>query len=195
MSADSSVTETLRFPSISLTHDDFAPMAQGARSNGLFRGLTDADAETVLSYCRYCVVNSGVTIIEEGTQADFMMFVAEGQLNVTRTDPVGQKVSLGTVSIGAILGESAITDRAVRFASVQTATRCAVGVLYRDAFRRMSIAHPETALALVTSLFNQTNQRLRNVAEQLVKSVAVRSAAEQTVELLSKVLFDRRSAR
>lgn len=195
MSANSNVRETLRFPSISLTHDDFTPMAHAARANGLFRGLTDADAETVLSYCRFCVVDEGVRIIEEGTPADFMMFVAEGQLSVSRTSPSGDQVSLGNVSIGAILGESAITDRAVRFASVESVSRCAVGVLYRDAFQRMSVAHPETALALVTCLFNQTNQRLRNVAEQLVKSVAVRSAAEQTVELLSKVLFDRRNAR
>lgn len=136
-------------PGTAATQDTFAPLLRAARSNGLFSSLSDSDAETVFSFCLFSFVEQDVQLIAEGDHADYLLFIADGRVNVTCNSSDNQVLRVGTASIGAMLGESAISAIGPRSASVATASRCALGYLYHMDFKRLCVAHPETALRFV----------------------------------------------
>ena len=179
-------------PGTAATQNTFAPLLRAARSNGLFSSLSDSDAEIVFSFCLFSFVEQDVQLIAEGDHADYLLFIADGRVNVTCNNSDSQVLRVGTASIGAMLGESAIPATGPRSASVATTSRCALGYLYHNDFKRLCIAHPETALRFVIMVLGQMSERMRAVVKQLTEANQVHSAAQASLELLSKVLFDRR---
>lgn len=175
-------------PGSAVTQSYLAPLLQVARRNGMFSSLSDSDAEIVLSFCHFSFVGNDVQLFAAGDQADYMLFIADGRVNVTCKSADNQVLRVGTASIGAILGESAITSISQRTSSVTTASLCALGYLYYDDFDRMCIAHPETALRFLIMMFNQMSGRMRSMINMLTEANQMHSS----LELLSKVLFDRR---
>jgi len=180
------------FPGSPATRTEFAPLLRAARDHGMFSMLSEADAEILFSYCQFGFVESGIQLFSVGDLAEYMLFIIEGRANVDCSCSDEQVLRVGTVGIGAIIGESAITSISQRNASVVTATRCALGFLHYGDFNRLRIAHPETALRFLIMLFSQMNARMRAMVKQLTEANQVRIAAETSLELLSKVLFDRR---
>ena len=180
------------FPGSSATRSEFAPLLRAARDNGMFSMLSELDAEILFSFCHFGFVESGVQLFSVGDLAEYMLFIIDGRANVNCSSSDDEVLRVGTVGTGAIIGESAITSISQRNASVTTASRCAFGYLHYGDFNRLRIAHPETALRFLIMLFSQMNGRMRAMVKQLTEANQVRVAAETSMELLSKVLFDRR---
>lgn len=191
-SARARADSTRTLPGSAVTQAAFAPLLQAARSNGMFSSLSESDVEIVFSICRYSFVEKDVQLFGVGDQADYLLFIADGRVNVWCKSSDNQVLHVGMASIGAILGESAITSISQRSASVTTASRCALGYLYYEDFDRLCITHPEIALRFLIMMFNQTTERMRAMVNQLTEASQVRAAAQTSLELLSKVLFDRR---
>jgi CRP-like cAMP-binding protein len=179
-------------PGMPATLSTFAPLLQAARGNGLFSSLGDADAQILFSFCHFSFVEKDVKLIAEGDRADYLLFIADGRVDVVCDGADGQVLRVGTASVGAMLGETAITAVGQRSASVATASRCALGFLYHEDFKRLCAAHPDCALRFLIMMFNQMSGRMRAVAKQLTEANQVRSAAQTSLDLLSKVLLDRR---
>lgn len=180
------------FPGSPAARSEFAPLLRAARDHGMFSMLSEADAEILFSYCQFGFVESGIQLFSVGDLAEYMLFIIEGRANVDCSSSDDQVLRVGTVGTGAIIGESAITSISQRNASVVTASRCALGYLHYGDFNRLRIVHPETALRFLIMLFSQMNGRMRAMVKQLTEANQVRVAAETSLELLSKVLFDRR---
>lgn len=173
--------------------EQIEPLLRTARIAGLLQGLSDSDFETVMSFCRFHTVEVGTRVIHEGADANCLMLVVDGRLDVRRGDGRGGELKIGTVGITSVLGEAAITAETPRFASVDAATRAVLGFLYHADFERMISTHPTTALQLILVLFNQVSARMRNVALQLVEASKVRDVAKLSMEMLSEVLLNRPS--
>ena len=176
---------------IDFPREQIEPLLRTTRMAGLLQELSDADFEIIIGFCRFRSVQPGTRVIQEGTDADCLLLVVDGRLDVRRSDGRGGELNIGTVGIGSVLGEAAITTHTARFASVDAATRAVLGSLYHADFQRMTSIHPATALRLILVLFNQVSARMRNVAEQLVAASKVRTAAQLSMEMLSNVLLDR----
>jgi CRP-like cAMP-binding protein len=180
------------FPGSPASRSEFAPLLRAARDHGMFSMLSEADAEILFSYCQFGFAESGIQLFSVGDLAEYMLFIIEGRANVDCSCSDNEVLRVGTVGTGAIIGESAITSISQRNASVVTASRCALGFLHYGDFNRLRIAHPETALRFLIMLFSQMNARMRAMVKQLTEANQVRIAAETSLDLLSKVLFDRR---
>jgi CRP-like cAMP-binding protein len=179
-------------PGSIVSQGTFASLLRAARNNGMFSTLSESDAELVFSLCHFGFVDHDVRLFNLGDQAEYLLFIAEGRVNVLCPASGGKMQLIGTAGIGAILGESAITTISQRTAAVVTATRCALGYLYYDDFNRLCSAHPEVALRFMIMMFNQTSGRMRSMINQLIQVSQVRAAAETSLELLSKALGDGR---
>lgn len=184
---------TRNLPGSIVPQSTFAPLLRAARNNGMFSTLSESDAEIVFSLCHFGFVDHDVRLFNLGDQAEYLLFIAEGRVNVLCNSAGGRMQLIGTAGIGAILGESAITSISQRTAAVVTATRCALGYLYYDDFNRLCSAHPEVALRFMIMMFNQTSGRMRSMINQLTQVSEVRAAAETSLELLSKALIDART--
>jgi CRP-like cAMP-binding protein len=182
---------TRNLPGSIVTQSTFASLLRAARNNGMFSTLSESDAEIVFSFCHFGFVDHDVQLFSVGDQAEYLLFIAEGRVNVLCNSSGSQMLRIGTAGIGAILGESAITSISQRTASVVTASRCAFGYLYYDDFNRLCIAHPEIALRFLIMMFNQMSGRMRAMINQLSEASQVRVAAEGSLELLSKALIGR----
>jgi len=158
----------------------------------MFASLSDADVDIVLSVCHFVFVEKDVQLFSVGDQADHLLFIVDGRVNVWCNSTDKQVMNVGMAGIGAILGESAITSISQRSASVTTASRCVLGYLFYDDFKRLCITHSEIALRFLVMMFNQVSERMRSMVRQLTEGSQVRAAAQTSLELLSKVLFDRR---
>ena len=177
-----------------VTQGNLVPLLRAARSNGLFSSLSAPDAEMVLSFCHFNFVEKDDRLFEAGDQADYLLFIVDGRVMLTCNTVDRQVLRVGTAGIGAILGESAITSISQRAASATTASRCVLDYLFYKDFSRLCTAHPEVALRFLIMMFDQTNGRMRAMTKQLTETaIHARSMAETTMELLSKVLFDRRT--
>lgn len=183
---------TRALPGSAVTQANVVPLLQAARNNGMFSLLSESDVEIVLSICHFSFVEKDVQLFGVGDQADYLLFIVDGRVNVWCNSTDNQALHVGTASIGAILGESAITSISQRSASVTTVSRCALGYLFYEDFNRLCISHPESALRFLVMMFNQVAERMRAMVSQLTEASQVRAAAQMSLELLSKVLFDRR---
>ena len=183
---------TRNWPGSPVTQSTFASLLRTARNNGMFGTLNESDAEIIFSYCHFGFVEHGVQLFSVGDLAEYMLFIVDGRVNVLCSGSDDQVLRVGTVGMGAIIGESAITAISQRNASVVTASRCALGYLAHEDFHRICVAHPETALRFLIMMFNQMSGRMRAMVNKLTEANEVRLAAEMSLELLSKVLFDRR---
>ncbi len=186
-------SSTRNLPGSILPQSTFAPLLRAARSNGMFSTLSESDAEIVFSLCHFGFVDHDVQLFNLGDQAEYLLFIAEGRVNVLCNASGGKMQLIGTAGIGAILGESAITSISQRTAAIVTASRCALGYLYYDDFNHLCSAHPEVALRFMIMMFNQTSGRMRSMINQLTQVSQVRAAAEASLELLSKALLDARA--
>lgn len=169
-----------------------APLLQTARKNGLFGMLSEAEVEAVFSACHFSFVEKDVQLFAVGDRADYLLFIADGCVNVWCNSSDGRVLHVGMASTGSILGESAITLIGQRSASVTTAARSALGFLYYEDFNRLWITHPETALHFLVMMFNEVTKRMHAMVKQLTEAHQVQAAAQTSQELLSRVLFDRR---
>jgi len=179
-------------PGSTVLESTFAPLLRTAHSNGMFSRLSESDAKIVFSFCHFGFVDHDVCLFKAGDQAEYMLFVVDGRVNVSCNRSDNQVMQVGTAGIGAILGESAVTSISQRTASAITASRCALGYLYYEDFHRLCLAHPKIALDFLIMMFDQMSGRMRAMVKQLTEASEVRLAAETSLGLLSKVLFDRR---
>jgi CRP-like cAMP-binding protein len=190
MSAEQPTARPL--PGSAVTQAAIAPLLRSARKNGLFGMLNDLDAEIVFSICHFSFVEKDVQLFRVGDRADYLLFIADGRVNVWCEGIGHQTLHVGMASEGAVLGESAITLIGQRSASVSTASRCALGFLFHDDFSRLWGTHPETALRFLVMMFNEVTKRMHAMVKQLTVANQVQAAAKRSQELLSRVLFDRR---
>jgi CRP-like cAMP-binding protein len=181
-----------RLPGSAVSRAAVEPLLQSARRNGLFSMLSESDAEIVFSVCHFSFVEKDVQLFGVGDRADYLLFIADGRVDVWCSSANRQVLHVGMASTGAILGESAITVIGQRSAAVTTAARCALGYLLHEDFNRLWTTHPETALRFLVMMFNEVTKRMHAMVKQLTEATQVQAAAKTSQELLSRVLFDRR---
>ena len=106
---------------------------------------------------------TGSVIFEEGSEAEFMYVVIEGEISLSLHDH-----TIAMVSPGAIVGEMALLDSSVRSATATAASDCVLVPIDIHSFKSLIQYTPDFALHVMSVLA----QRLRRVNEALTGDVS-----------------------
>jgi len=132
----------------------------------LFAGLDRGELAPLATMAVTRSYRGNVIVVNEGDRADTLYFVLSGRIKVFVGGRDGREIVLSTQGQGTYFGDMMLDD-GVRSASVMTLEPCRLAALSRDVFREFVMRHPDTALALITSLIRRTrsmNDRVRDLA-------------------------------
>ena len=104
------------------------------RSYSVLTNLPIQYVETITTTLQGQTAAAGDTIVRQGTPADKLLIVVEGQAEVVRDDN-GQERQIATLGAGDLFGEVAIMRDQPRSASVRATTDIKLLTLERDRFR------------------------------------------------------------
>jgi uncharacterized protein YhbP (UPF0306 family) len=106
------------------------------RSYSVISNLPVQHAEKVLASLQSLEVSAGDTIVRQGTPADKLLIMVEGEADVIREE-LGQERVIGSLSSGQLFGEVAIMRDEPRSASVRAKTNAKLLTLDRERFRNL----------------------------------------------------------
>ena len=115
----------------------------------------------------YTIRRDGL-LIREGDAGDFLLIILTGTVNVVKDREDGSRRVIATVGPGATVGEMAIVDSGVRFASCIANEEVDFAVLDRDALNAILHEHPRLGNKLLLMLLALLTKRLRDMGIRLV---------------------------
>ena len=112
------------------------------RETSLFGVLPDDELRRIAPALRAESYAKGEQIITEGERGDSAYVIVSGEAAIVTTDLIGEQVVLRTFGAGAVFGEVALVDDAVRTATVRAMTDLEVYALDRATFAALEGANP-----------------------------------------------------
>lgn len=109
----------------------------------------------------------GDIIIEEGQESDSIYIIEKGYVNITKKDPMGNDVLIGTAGPGSIIGEMGVFMGIERTATVRAVSDLKVIVFHRDEFLRVVSELPEISAYLIQVL----TKRIYNLNRRLINAI------------------------
>ncbi|MEP2759806.1 MAG: cyclic nucleotide-binding domain-containing protein [Hyphomicrobiales bacterium] len=109
-------------------------------------------------------------IVREGEETSDLFLLVEGQARVIRTDPNGEIITLGVVSIGECIGELAFLDGEPRAASVIAQTPCALVKIPEEALQALSDGAAVTG-ELKAALASVVVKRARGLSNDMLSAL------------------------
>ncbi|MBU3694480.1 MAG: cyclic nucleotide-binding domain-containing protein [Rhodocyclaceae bacterium] len=125
--------------------------------------LNDEDVEWMVNQARRIDFSVGQTIIAEGSQADDVLFVLDGEVVVE----TGRSVRIATLGSGEILGEMSLVDARPASASVIGASAGRLMAISKDRLRAKLAADTGFAARFFKALALFLSERMRGTVAQL----------------------------
>ena len=144
------------------TEHDFATL-------DLVRGLGDADRAALREALARREYPPGETIFRQGENGDALYVIARGSASVWLRSPESGDRRLMTFSQGTFFGEMALLDRERRSATVVADDSLVCYVLDREAFERVTKAHPRIGIAILANLGRELSLRMRRTNRTLAE--------------------------
>ena len=150
----------------------FAPQIRAVvGQNALFDDFTEADLRQFGPYRKVYVAPPNGLIIREGDAGDFMLFVIDGLVDVTKTDRWGNVKRIAVVRGGQALGEMSMIDGEARFASCTAIEDTTFTYLSRPSLQSLITREPRLAAKILMKLVFMLSQRLRQTSSKLVNQI------------------------
>ena len=127
--------------------------------------------EEILDLCEFMVcysIRQGGVLIREGDAGDFLIILLTGTVNVVKEKEDGSRRILATVGPGATLGEMALVNNDVRFATCIANEQVDFALIDRNALNDILHEHPRLGNKLLLLLLSLMAKRLRDADIQLV---------------------------
>jgi CRP/FNR family transcriptional regulator, cyclic AMP receptor protein len=154
---------------------DAVPFAAQIRAvvghNALFDDFTEVDLRQLGPYMKVFVAPPKGVIIREGDAGDFMLFVIDGLVDVTKTDRWDNIKRIAVVRGGQALGEMSMIDGEARFASCTAIEDTTFAYLSRAALQNLITREPRLAAKILMKLVFMLSQRLRQTSSKLVNMI------------------------
>ena len=128
------------------------------------------DLLTLANYFKPYRLTSGQTLFEQGDDQGFVCLIASGTVEVFKEDTTGVLKKLINMRAGKTLGEMSLIDGERRSATCRAGKDTEVLILDVERYDALREAHPQVALALVTSLAKDISRRLRRTTGTLLAS-------------------------
>ncbi len=113
------------------------------------------------------VYRLGDVLVEEGQESDRIYVIEKGYVNVTKKDPMGNDVLIGTAGPGSIIGEMGVFMGVERTATVRAVSDLRVISFGREEFLDVISGIPELSSYLIGIL----TKRLYNLNRRLINAI------------------------
>ena len=134
----------------------------------LFAGLSDSDREIVEEHMYETHLDVGEVLFNEGDQGDFLCYVVQGSLQVTKKNQSGKTVELAVLQRGQLIGEMAMIEYAPRSATVKALEETVLMVLTRKGFELLLSQHADIGVVILRSLARLMSVKIRDLSEDFV---------------------------
>jgi CRP-like cAMP-binding protein len=131
---------------------------------GLFQGFTPEQLRLLAFGTEQIHLSAGKKLYVEDDEADSAYVVVRGQVGLFR-EVDGQRIALGTVNSGSILGELALIADTKRLTSAAAATDIDILRLNRKMFHRILEEYPDVAIALHRQIAVDLQTMIRRIEE------------------------------
>lgn len=148
-------------------------IAELVSRNTLFAELDQADIQDLARYLTLYRAPQGSVLLREGDHGDHLLLVVQGKIDVYKTDRANRQKLISTVLPGMTIGEMAVIDGELRFATCLATEPCVFAVLSRDDLARIISERPRLGSRILVQLLAMMNQRLRQTSGILVDYLKV----------------------
>lgn len=117
-------------------------------------------------------IPAGTHIFEEGSKEASMGVLAEGTVNIVKSDAAGNKKTIAVLRKGSVFGEMSLIDGSPRSATAIAETEAILVLLSHEKF--LQLAHDKTKLAfdILHKISSLLSQRLRLTSSKLVDALS-----------------------
>ena len=129
---------------------------------GLFEGFTQEQLRLLAFGAESLKVPAGKDLFREGQPADGAFVVVRGLIDLFH-EQNGERLSLGQVGPGAMLGEFALISDSNRLTGASIAVDSELMRLNRKLFRRILEEYPDVAIALHHRISAELQALVRNI--------------------------------
>ncbi len=164
---------------------DVKSRTEALRALPLFETLDESVLEEIADLLIERRFPKDAIALEEGMAGDYMYFIQQGQVKVTKTSADGREKILEMLADGDFFGEMALLDRGSRSASIKTTRPCVLLALSRQDFLSLMRRNPEISLALI----QEQTRRLREADEQ-IRSLLFERVERRTRRSLQRLARD-----
>jgi glutaminase len=137
-------------------------------SYDLFQGLAPEELQLISGILEHRSYRQDAVIVEMGTEASELYFVARGSAIITLRLANGRQRRLGVFSAGMAFGEVGMLDGAPRSASVVAETDVECHVLKREAFEALGETQPQLKIKLLKNMALGIARLLRKATREML---------------------------
>ena len=137
-------------------------IARLVRAHERFNMLSEADAVTLVQHMHPIRLNAGEALFKEGrTDSHFMALILEGEAKAeTDGGGLGERVMLGKLKEGDLVGEQGILQEHPRSATVTATTELMAAAIDASRFDKLVKSKPALGCTIVTSMLRTVTGRL-----------------------------------
>lgn len=123
------------------------------------------------NYFSFYKIKAGHKIFEQGDTAQFMGFIFEGAVRISKEDSKAKKQVLSVVKDNKLLGEMALIDKLPRSAGADTLQDTKIFILTEEKFGQLKQNHPTIWGKLLFIICKLLSYRLRATSGALIDRI------------------------
>ncbi|MDI6795614.1 MAG: cyclic nucleotide-binding domain-containing protein [Desulfatibacillaceae bacterium] len=137
----------------------------------LFAGMNQDELDIIAPYMHFFDVQEGDVVFLEGELGDYMCFVVQGSLDVSKNGPRGGQKLLAVLKQGDSIGEMAVVDDFPRSANVIAAQGTRLLTLSRRDFETLLRKEPDIGIRVLVALIRMLSGNLRKTSGKLADTL------------------------
>lgn len=142
---------------------------QQLQSFALFQGIREADIAAIAGLFTSRNFSKGGYLCFQGDPADCLFLIESGSVEVLNRVSDETEIQLAIRQEGDSIGEMALVEHELRFASVRCLEPVKALVLARDDLQRLTENHPKLSMLIMMNILREVSRRLRD-ADQVSAS-------------------------
>ena len=162
-----------------------SPQLEVLHASAIFKGLSDAELQTVASLLHMESYESGTVLIDVNSTVDRVYIIGSGKVRISRFTSYGEETTLSTLGQGNLVGEFGVVDERGRSARATCLEPTVVYFLAAGQFDNI-LTHNVT---VARNVLKEFTVRLRQANDNIVRQLETeRSHAVMQLEKLSKLI-------
>ena len=150
----------------------FARKKQFLRSLEIFKELNGSELGRMVHVLHARTYRPGEVVFVEGDIGRALFILESGKVELTRTGPGGEALSIYTVKPGEWFGEMALLESLPRSATATATETSRLHLLYRTKLDALLQSEPRIGVAIMGHLARLLSTRLRRATGELATSTA-----------------------
>lgn len=139
----------------------------------IFRSLVREELKEVAPYMFFLDFAENMTVFKEGDSGDYVCFVVEGLLEVTKKAKSGGVTVIAQLVPGHSIGEMSVIDEFPRSATVTAKEKTRLITLTRKNFETLVEQHPRIGNKMLKGIARSLSMNLRKTSGQLAEKLPV----------------------